>query len=62
MKYRPLGKTGLSVSEIGYGGWDLGGTQWRGGSDRESLDSLQRAFELGVNLVGTALAYPRCAR
>ena len=28
MKYRPLGETGLSVSEIGYGGWGLGGA-WK---------------------------------
>jgi aryl-alcohol dehydrogenase-like predicted oxidoreductase len=57
MKYRRLGKTGFEVSEIGYGAWGIGGTQWLGGSDDESLRALRRAIELGVNLIDTALAY-----
>ena len=31
MHYRPLGKTGLKVSEIGYGAWGLGRREWIGG-------------------------------
>ncbi len=57
MKCRRLGRTSLSVSEIGYGAWGIGGTQWKGGSDEESLRTLRRAFDLGVNFVDTALAY-----
>lgn len=57
MRYRALGRTGLKVSEIGYGAWGLGGIQWLGGSRQESLSSLRRAFELGINFVDTALAY-----
>lgn len=57
MRYRTLGKTGFEVSEIGYGAWGIGGTQWLGGSDDESLKALRRAIELGVNLIDTALAY-----
>lgn len=57
MNYRRLGKTGISVSEIGYGAWGIGGNQWRGGEDGESLRALHRALELGVNFIDTALAY-----
>jgi aryl-alcohol dehydrogenase-like predicted oxidoreductase len=57
MKYRRLGNTGIEVSEIGYGAWGIGGKQWLGGQDDESLKALQRSFELGVNFVDTALAY-----
>src|SRR5690349_3452878 len=57
MKYRTLGRTGFQVSEIGYGAWGIGGKQWLGGSDDESLRALRRAIELGVNLIDTALAY-----
>jgi aryl-alcohol dehydrogenase-like predicted oxidoreductase len=57
MRYRKLGRTGIEVSEIGYGGWGIGGTQWRGGTDDESLRALKRALELGVNFIDTALAY-----
>lgn len=57
MKYRTLGKTGLQVSEIGYGAWGIGGNQWKGGTDDESARALRRAFELGLNFIDTALAY-----
>jgi len=57
MKYRRLGRTNFEVSEIGYGAWGIGGKQWLGGSDDESLAALGRAIDLGVNLIDTALAY-----
>jgi len=57
MKYRRLGRTGVEVSEIGYGAWGIGGRQWMGGTDDESLRALKRALELGVNFIDTALAY-----
>jgi len=57
MNYRKLGRTNFAVSEIGYGAWGIGGTQWLGGTDDESLLALRRAIELGVNFIDTALAY-----
>jgi aryl-alcohol dehydrogenase-like predicted oxidoreductase len=57
MRYRKLGKTGLEISEVGYGAWGIGGKQWKGGTDDESLLALRRAFELGLNFIDTALAY-----
>jgi aryl-alcohol dehydrogenase-like predicted oxidoreductase len=57
MLYRKLGSTEAEISEIGFGAWGIGGKQWLGGNDTESLRALRRAFELGVNLIDTALAY-----
>jgi len=57
MKYRMLGNTGINVSEIGFGGWGIGGDMWQGSADAQSLDALQKAFDLGVNFFDTALAY-----
>ncbi len=57
MRYRKLGRTGFHVSEMGYGAWGIGGTQWLGGDDRESLHALRHAIELGLNFIDTALAY-----
>jgi len=57
MKYRKLGRTNFEISEMGYGAWGIGGTQWLGGTDDESLASLRRAIELGLNFIDTALAY-----
>ncbi|MGC9972074.1 MAG: aldo/keto reductase [Bryobacteraceae bacterium] len=57
MRYRKLGRTGWEISEIGYGAWGIGGTQWRGGSDEEALAALRKGIELGLNFIDTALAY-----
>ena len=57
MVYRTLGRTGFSVSDIGYGAWGIGGKQWLGAEDQESLRALHRAIELGLNFIDTALAY-----
>jgi aryl-alcohol dehydrogenase-like predicted oxidoreductase len=57
MNYRTLGKTGLRVSEIGYGAWGIGAKQWIGASDEESTRALDRAIDLGLNFIDTALAY-----
>lgn len=57
MRYRTLGRTDLNVSDIGYGAWGIGKSQWIGANDRESLESLKAAREHGVNFFDTALAY-----
>lgn len=57
MKYRTLGRTGLEISEIGYGAWGIGGKQWKEQSDDESMAALERAIDLGLNFIDTALAY-----
>lgn len=57
MKYRRLGRTGFNVSEIGYGAWGISGKQWIGASDKTSAAALNRAIEMGVNFIDTALAY-----
>ncbi|HVO98886.1 MAG TPA: aldo/keto reductase [Bryobacteraceae bacterium] len=57
MRYRKLGRTGIEISDIGFGAWGIGGKQWIGGSDEESRAALRRALELGLNFIDTALAY-----
>ncbi|MGI8741283.1 MAG: aldo/keto reductase [Bryobacteraceae bacterium] len=57
MRYRKLGRTNFEVSEIGYGAWGIGGKQWLGGDDDESLQALRKAIERGLNFIDTALAY-----
>jgi len=57
MRYRALGKTGLSVSEIGFGAWGIGGWMWKDSDDTESLRALHTAVDNGVNFIDTALVY-----
>lgn len=56
MKYRQLGRTGWSVSTISFGAWAIGGA-WGKVDDRESLEALRRAVDVGVNFFDTADAY-----
>ncbi|CAN5805948.1 aldo/keto reductase family protein [soil metagenome] len=58
MEYRKLGASDLMVSEIGLGSWLTYGVGVESATARDSLD---RAFELGVNFVDTANVYGRGA-
>jgi aryl-alcohol dehydrogenase-like predicted oxidoreductase len=54
---RTLGRTGLELSLLGYGAWGIGGSEWIGADDDESLRSLRHAIDLGVTFIDTANAY-----
>lgn len=56
MDYRMLGRTGWKVSTISLGTWAMGGS-WGAVDDRESLATLNRALDLGVNFFDTADVY-----
>ena len=56
MEYRDLGETGMRVSEISLGTWAFG-SEWGVVSDEDSYASLNRAIDLGVNLLDTADVY-----
>ncbi len=55
MKYRALGKTGLSVSEIGHGLWGMG--SWTGSDDSASRTALRKSIEGGCTFYDSAFVY-----
>ncbi|MBI3550922.1 MAG: aldo/keto reductase [Elusimicrobia bacterium] len=57
MRYRPLGRTGLEVSEIGFGGWGIGKSMWGRTDDAESMRALHAALDCGITYFDTAFAY-----
>ena len=57
MKYRTLGSTGLRVSVIGIGTWQLGGEWGRSFTQAEADAIFDRSAELGINLIDTAECY-----
>jgi aryl-alcohol dehydrogenase-like predicted oxidoreductase len=59
MHYRTLGRTGLRVSEVGFGAMTIGGEIFGATDDQESLRALHRALDLGMNFIDTADAYGR---
>lgn len=56
MQYRTFGKTGLGISEIGFGAWAIGGT-WGRTDDGESKTALHAALDAGTNFIDTADVY-----
>ncbi len=56
MDTRRLGKTGLEVSEVGFGAWGIG-ADWGAVDDRESLAALHAAVDAGVTFIDTADVY-----
>ncbi len=56
MNYRKLGSSDWDVSEIGFGGWALGG-QWGQQDDDDSVAALNKAIDLGLNFIDTAELY-----
>ena len=56
MNYRDLGRTGLSVSEVGFGAWAIGGA-WGAVDDETSMRALHAAIDAGVNFIDTADVY-----
>src|SRR5437868_3480380 len=58
---RPLGTSGLDITTVGFGAWAIGGGGWAFGwgpqDDAESIATMKRALELGVNWIVTAAIY-----
>ena len=54
LNYRPMGKTELEVSEIGFGMWTLASDRWGSFSDERAIDLLRKAYDAGINYYDVA--------
>ncbi len=57
MHTRTFGRTGWQVSEIGFGAWGIGGGQWGGADEQESMAALHAALDNGITFFDTADVY-----
>jgi aryl-alcohol dehydrogenase-like predicted oxidoreductase len=58
MKYKTLGKSGIKVSEIGFGAWTIALDWWgKKIEDDEAKKMLRRAYDLGINFFETGDMY-----
>ncbi|MCC6126427.1 MAG: aldo/keto reductase [Pirellulales bacterium] len=60
MKYHPLPRTTLEISEIAFGAWPIAGMTTPGIIDAESLAAIRACFEAGINHLDTAYMYGAC--
>lgn len=57
MRYRPLGNSGIDVSEIGFGCWTIGTSWWGDRDEATAVRMLHRALDLGINFFDTGDTY-----
>jgi aryl-alcohol dehydrogenase-like predicted oxidoreductase len=57
MRTRLFGRSNVAVSEVGLGGWQIGGSGWGDVSEEQALDTLRSAAECGVTFIDTADVY-----
>jgi aryl-alcohol dehydrogenase-like predicted oxidoreductase len=57
LEKRTLGKSGIEVTKIGVGLWAIGGSEWGEVDDRESLNMIAAALDMGINFFDTADVY-----
>ncbi|CAG7643266.1 aldo/keto reductase [Paenibacillus allorhizosphaerae] len=57
MQHRPLGKSGVSISTVTFGCWELGGGPWEFTSDENNIRTLHAALNEGITTFDTAEGY-----
>jgi aryl-alcohol dehydrogenase-like predicted oxidoreductase len=57
MDYRLFGTTGLRVSAVGFGAWQLNNSIWGGPDEAGSIELVQAALDAGCNFFDTAPGY-----
>ena len=57
MRYRPLGSTGIEISELSFGAGPIAGLMTDTAAEQRQCETIARALELGVNWFDTAAKY-----
>lgn len=57
MKTRPLGKSNIEASVVGFGAWAIGGWMWGGADERQAIRAIHAFLDAGGTLIDTAPVY-----
>lgn len=57
MRYMELGRSGIKVSAIAQGSWEMAGNVWGNVEDENSINTIHAAVESGINIIDTAASY-----
>lgn len=59
MKKRTIGNTGIEITAVGLGCWPMGAGYWGKCDDADSIRTIHKALDVGINFLDTAPAYNR---
>ena len=57
MEYRKLGNSDVEVSVLAFGAWAIGGWMWGGADNRQAVQAIKAAVDLGMTSIDTAPVY-----
>ncbi|MDP4092921.1 MAG: aldo/keto reductase [Bacillota bacterium] len=57
MEFQDFSVKGMKISRIGLGTWAIGGWLWGGTDEKEAINTIQSAVDMGINLIDTAPVY-----
>jgi aryl-alcohol dehydrogenase-like predicted oxidoreductase len=57
MEHTKIRDVPVAASRIGLGTWAMGGVQWGGTDDNESIRTIHKALDIGINVIDTAPGY-----
>lgn len=57
MKYRRMGNSGIDISVIGQGTWEMGNDFFGEVDEKLAIDAIRASVDAGVNMIDTAAAY-----
>jgi aryl-alcohol dehydrogenase-like predicted oxidoreductase len=57
MEYRNLSNSDVKISTISFGAWAIGGWMWGGADEKDAINALETAIDLGMTSIDTAPVY-----
>lgn len=57
MEYRTLGRSDVRISVVSFGAWAIGGWMWGGADEKDAINAIETAIDLGMTTIDTAPVY-----
>src|SRR5665811_1467268 len=57
MEYRTLGQSDITVSELAFGAWAIGGWLWGGADSKDAIKAIETGIDNGMTTIDTAAVY-----
>jgi aryl-alcohol dehydrogenase-like predicted oxidoreductase len=57
MEYRNLSNSDVKISTISFGAWAIGGWMWGGADEKDAINAIETAIDLGMTSIDTAPVY-----